>query len=808
MIRFRQFREACSHRLPRGNSTGGTWRLHVPAIFAAAFVCAECFSFCTDDLSNDPAVREYWRFDGAKNRVTAECVDGAGGVLEVSPDGSITFAKTNDVGTVYLRAVGVEGIPPKTNLRFSVHCSCRDAMPLESQVELMCEANGRFVSTDPYLILRGAGSAIAKQNILVNKAVTKIAYIRGVEAPVTPVIRMSGAAATIRLRDWKARDLTAAKKRFAETRRRMTFAPPAQMPEEEFARLLAEDVEHTARLEVRGGRTVMLVDGRPSAPILSRMKGGVTGFFGADLNAAGVPIIGLPAGLARDGNWTAKGFDAAAIADGIVARMRLAPKALFLISFNLTAYKEMAREHPDEAWIDENGQKVGKSPKIGYAASISPEEAANPETEIWMSNLSPVWRRKVKEALSATICELKRRSAMKRVVAFHLSGYHDGQFATAKLDYSPCAKAGYPLWREAERGNPGPKTYLAYLKRAPFAMQEDVMRHLKKLAGKDVLGVKWCMSAFGDSLAATYDITPLTRSDAIDVEIPQPDYGMRESGYPIGVRLPTNSLGMHGKMLMFEFDLRTPSETFGPTEFREFGLSRAESYQDFIDQHRKLAGMQFARDSGFWYYDMKCGWFEPPEIRADISVVARTGERLAMRSPSRWRPSVAFLVDEDGLLSRGGWMKGGVDPFRPGDISNNALNVLAASGVPFDYYLANDFAADARLAASYRVVFTFGVDWSAQDRRDLKAALDAAGVVVEAVKAQTPRGFRAAVERAGGYIPARHGLQVDMNGDFASVHCLVPGFYEFRSPDGKVVPMDLRVGETRWLFFGPWYSSM
>ena len=56
---------------------------------------------------------------------------------------------------------------------------------------------------------------------------------------------------------------------------------------------------------------------------------------------------------------------------------------------------------------------------------------------------------------------------------------------------------------------------------------------------------------------------------------------------------------------------------------------------------------------------------------------------------------------------------------------------------------------------------------------------------------------------AGGYIPARYGLQVDMNGDFASVHCLVPGFYEFRSPDGKVVPMDLRVGETRWLFFGP-----
>lgn len=119
--------------------------------------------------------------------------------------------------------------------------------------------------------------------------------------------------------------------------------------------------------------------------------------------------------------------------------------------------------------------------------------------------------------------------------------------------------------------------------------------------------------------------------------------------------------------------------------------------------------------------------------------------------------------------------------------------------MPFDSYLVNDFVADAALATSYRVVFAYGVDWSAPDRRALKAALDAAGVVVRATGAQTPRDCRATVERAGGYIPARPGLQVDMNGDFASVHCLVPGHYDFTLPDGKTVPMDLRTGETRWL---------
>ena len=52
---------------------------------------------------------------------------------------------------------------------------------------------------------------------------------------------------------------------------------------------------------------------------------------------------------------------------------------------------------------------------------------------------------------------------------------------------------------------------------------------------------------------------------------------------------------------------------------------------------------------------------------------------------------------------------------------------------------------------------------------------------------------------AGGYVPAGSGLQVDMNGDFASVHCLETGHYGFTAPDGHTMPLDLRAGESRWL---------
>jgi hypothetical protein len=77
----------------------------------------------------------------------------------------------------------------------------------------------------------------------------------------------------------------------------------------------------------------------------------------------------------------------------------------------------------------------------------------------------------------------------------------------------------------------------------------------------------------------------------------------------------------------------------------------------------------------------------------------------------------------------------------------------------------------------------------------------------------TPLLMNRLARESGAYVAvARDGLQVDMNGDFVSVHCLLPGTYEFRMPfaarlvnlcsgacepviDG-VVKMTLTAGET------------
>jgi hypothetical protein len=79
----------------------------------------------------------------------------------------------------------------------------------------------------------------------------------------------------------------------------------------------------------------------------------------------------------------------------------------------------------------------------------------------------------------------------------------------------------------------------------------------------------------------------------------------------------------------------------------------------------------------------------------------------------------------------------------------------------------------------------------------------------------SPLYFNRLVRESGGYAPVdRPGLVVEMNADFLSVHCTIPGCYEFRLPftadvvnlkthapaasGATRLTMDLTAGETRW----------
>ena len=786
---------------------------------------------------------------------------------------------------------------------------------------------------------------------------------------VTAAIVVAGAPSTSVWTQWGVEDYNAASKAWWDAVK--ARRPPAgakdspAMTDSEFDAVLAAEPDHTAKVVQQDGYARLLLDGKPVVPVFFKSGGGesVKGFYGgAKMAESGMDLqsTGIRLGVTKNkqsGFWSKDGFDVKGAVAKIRRSMIRAPKAKYLLGVDLSAYPEFADEHPDEVWVNDEGRKV-----FGHechSAFALPKKMDPARHWYWISNHSLVWRDAVKEQLSVLIDELKRTGLSRLIVGVHIAGYHDAQFATIHPDYSKPAIAGFRRWlktkypseaalREAWcdpsvtyatatppvlRDNFSKHNYMkpakeqaiidfvAYLKKGPFFMQEDFARHIKKRFGKDIVAVRYCMSAFGGSWEGAYDITPFVKSDAIDILCAQPSYGRRTPSMPTAVRLPLESFHHNGKLFLNEFDLRTyGAMTAWETELDTMSYSRALDDPMWCAINRKLAGQMYARRMGWWYLDMAGGWFEPDGIAADIGETVAAGRALAASSPSKWRPDVAIVIDEDGALLRN--TISGAHHYNSDEscLMGDQTQVLAASGVPCEKWLIQDWLDDPSLAKSFKAVLFFGM-YDIDDRR--AALLDAlrtdgrtlvfmagtgaargverlgfrlgekpfpakhetvaeptvrwnmnslmharkigmigvstgwpwqfnspsrlylepasgqkpmarftedgtiavaeradAGaklVYVAAYGGLTPDYFHHLAKESGAYVPtAGRGLEIDMNGDFMSMHCLVSGHYDFTLPhecevvnmksgkkmpvSGKVLPLDLEAGETAWFW--------
>jgi hypothetical protein len=234
----------------------------------------------------------------------------------------------------------------------------------------------------------------------------------------------------------------------------------------------------------------------------------------------------------------------------------------------------------------------------------------------------------------------------------------------------------------------------------------------------------------------------------------------------------------------------------------------------------------------WWYFDMSDNWFDESSIQADIASVHQTAAKLTAEKTDRWRPSAAVVIDEEGLLLRN--RVGRKLSMREVENTAEQLQTLAAASVPFDILLAEDLLSGKVRGAEYQVLVMAGFYRVDAKRAKLVSALASAGVKLlfladsgacggaEALagfeKVATPGGlspkrFNSLVKNAGGYVCAPTGLQVDMNGNFISIHCLETGKYDFSLPFAAEVrnlkngerissvrslTLDLTGGETRW----------
>ena len=682
----------------------------------------------------------------------------------------------------------------------------------------------------------------------------------GKSGKVTAAIIVEGSPSVTVWRDWGCEDADAADKAWGKRTgdgRKPPDRSGTMIAESLFDAAIAADIDHCATMEKTPSGGELRIDGKPVPPVLYKPipfgmgvpftgEGKIFEESGVDLQ---VVNIRFGVGHGRIGFWSANGFDCAGAVRRVKDFMRSAPKSIFFLTLRCDAYPEYADEHPSEKWLRPDGTVVYGSCSQGQKkASTNPPKNTWP----WVSNHSLVWREDIKRLMTRFVAELKRTGLAKRIVGVHLAGYHDGQFAVPVADFSAPAQAAFRRWQKREFGEVKWATapsypadtefldpvkeaaqvaYQKFLKWGPMEMQEDFARHLKKEFGKPVVVGRWCMVPFGGSIMSTLDFTPFVRSDALDFLVAQPAYHRRAPAVPCGLRIPLASFRSNGKMFLNEFDLRTWHGRSGSNEARGIFLSEATDLPMWKTLHRRLAGQMFANRTGWWYFDMSDNWFDEKDIQADIASVRKTAASLAAAPKSAWKPSVAVVLDEEGMMLRN--RAGRSLSMREVVNTPEQLQTLAASSVPFDILLAEDLFSGNVDGGEYRMIVMSGFYLIDSKRARLIDALCAKGVklvfladtaacggakrkVFAEIKepgALSAAMFNTLASKAGAYVPAPAGLQVDMNGDFISVHCLRTGRYDFALPfranaanlktgerrcGATSLKMDLFGGETRW----------
>ena len=842
------------------------------AMIAVFMVCSHALASVQGWENANPGrkvpipVKEMWRAPVEKgmNAFRVDWRDGAKGNVTISGD-ALRIEKTNGRGKVVVTAEPF-AVPAGKVVQGYAACYLEGDADMES-ARAYIRLWGRKENLNWVRRLFGATATdspvfLRAVNTPPGEFTRKLCRGEGdASGKMTAAIVVEGAPSVTVWRSWGAEDAHAAdkvwSKRTSDDRR-----PPdrsgTMIDEAVFDAALFKDVEHSARMVKTAAGGVLQVDGRAVPPILYKpipfgMGVPFTG-EGSIFEKSGINLqtvnIRLGVGHGRIGFWTKDGFDCAGAVRRVKDFMRSAPNSIFFMTIRCDAYPEYADEHPAEKWLRPDGTVV-----YGSCSQGQKKAAAKPpkNTWPWVSNHSLVWRNDVKRLMTQFIGELKRTGLAKRIVGIHLAGYHDGQFAVPVADFSAPALAAFVRWQKTEYGEvrwngipsysegseflvPGVEdaqiAYQKFLKWAPMQMQEDFARHLKKEFGKPIVVGRWCMVPFGGSVMSTLDFTPFVCSDALDFLVAQPAYQRRVPGVECGVRVPLASFRANGKMFLNEFDLRTWHGRSGSTEARGIFLSEATDQQMWETLHRRLAGQMFANRMGWWYFDMADNWFDEPGIQADIAAVRKTGAALTAETPDGWKASVAVVLDEEGVLLRNRVGRN----LSMREVQNTAeqLQSLASASVPFDILLADDLMTGKVRGSEYKALVMAGFYRIDEARAKLISSLKASGVklvfladsgacggaescagsetIVEP-GGLSPSRFNSFVKCSGGYVCAKPGLQVDMNGNFVSVHCIRTGRYDFALPfkadmtnlktsdkvqGAHAIPLDMTGGETRW----------
>ena len=706
------------------------------------------------ERKTSPAARLLWKEDFlSEDALTLSCREGAEGRIERLPSvggcGKLRIVKTNDRGYLVVTAKKTLTAAPGTELQTSVCVESRNSNPNYALGFL--RLYGRTEELSYFKKLDGRGGGGPKMHQIANTPAggkeRKLAHFLVTEESgpqIHAAIVVAGMPGESVWSNWIIEDFKAAKKAWQERPRSRNAGGQALLMQDlkEFQQKLAAEKEHTAKIEIIDGASRLLVDEKIVPPVLYHAAADDAGnFYGQDFDRSNIHLMCLRIRFGhtpkRAGIWFGKDrFDAEAGADKAERAMRQCPDSCFWLSLDVSPYPDFVKDYPSEAWILDNGRKAyGNHAHLFWES----EDTVPRGSWHWVSMHSQVWRDSVAGNLLRLVAELKARGLDKRIIGIHLSGLHDAQFSTRKLDYGVPVQKGFPAFLKEKYGSlqklneswgssfsdfseielprfgenemltPGRDQaqidFLVYLQNNAFRQQEYWAHILKKAFGKPIVIARWCQGAWNGDYVNAYDIDAFLESKDVDVFVSQQSYGLRSPALGCGIAVPHSSFTAHKKLWLSEFDLRTYAAlSGGESEIRVTGLSQAVDDVMWQSIHHKMAGMPISVGHGFWYYDMAArsgGWFRPEPILRDIASVQEIHQRLLKEKPTSWHPDVAFVSDEEGMML----CNMGRHYYNSTENQHNAsFSLLASSGVPIDHWSLRDLLKNQELAEKYKVL--------------------------------------------------------------------------------------------------------
>jgi hypothetical protein len=361
----------------------------------------------------------------------------------------------------------------------------------------------------------------------------------------------------------------------------------------------------------------------------------------------------------------------------------------------------------------------------------------NKNRKYWPSYFSINWQNQATTAITNLIALLQNMGYSKRVVGFQFTGGHDGQFVFPTVDFSECAFEAYKKYLLRTYGSVSaiskelgtaltsiddvklpnfpdggyPKgdplfydpmkdaafvSYWRFLQYGTFEILENIARIVKKQVGKDVVFARYCMAFNAGDISSTSDITPFLKSDIFNIITPQPTYASRSPGKPVSLYYPTKSFNLHGKMMIWELDIRnysSPSGIYAPDPFNVGFTSRMEDFAMWQVANRKIIGKLLSQGQGYWYFDIEGGMFEDDQLVSDACSISKIYKNN-MTTSNSFKPDVALVYDEDSYF----WYSAPNRRWHHTARANGKLlcDQIGLSGVPFDILYLDDLA-DNRL---------------------------------------------------------------------------------------------------------------